>query len=117
MQKMFGEAWSFNGDLSKWDVSSVKIMYGQDAFRASVAEWLGSSVSAEDVTITCMCDTDSATNAGFTPAGTTCGATAAARGRSLLQAMNVTAVEYEVFMGSVAEQQGVLASAGGEDGS
>ena len=89
----------------------------QDAFRASVAEWLGSSVSTEDVTITCMCDTDCASNAGFTPDGAACGATAAARGRSLLQAANITSIEYAVELGSTAEQQSVLATAGGEDGS
>jgi len=90
----------------------------QTAFRAAVADWLGASVSSEDVVITCMCDTSCAANAGVTPDGTACGATPGARKRtrSLLQAANVTAVEYQVLVGSAAEQQSVVASASGSDG-
>ena len=87
----------------------------QDAFRASVAEWLGALVIAEDVSITCMCDTSCTTNEGLTPAGDACGATNTGTGRFLLQAVNVTSIDYEVSLSSAAEQQSVLETVTGTD--
>ena len=89
----------------------------QEAFRASVAEWLGATVSTDDVTILCMCDTSCTASAGVTSAGEACGATGAARRRSLqeVQEVNITSIDYEVLLGSTAEQRGVLATAKGAD--
>jgi surface protein len=43
MEKMFEDAYAFNGDISKWDVSEVtnmnKMFSGASAFNSDISEW------------------------------------------------------------------------------
>ena len=56
MSSMFHQAPAFNGDISKWDVSSVTAIYGMFqraiAFNGDISKWDVSSVT--HVSIMCL---------------------------------------------------------------